>query len=97
MKKNIFASLAVLFTALGLTSIVLSAEPNLKYPIQPVKIVVPYTPGGISDLMGRSLASYLEKMGATGHRREQTWRLRGGRSHLCRKEQTRWLHYFIGE
>jgi tripartite-type tricarboxylate transporter receptor subunit TctC len=61
MKRKISAYLAVLFTALGLTSTVLAAEPNLKYPIQPVKIVVPYTPGGISDLMGRSLASYLEK------------------------------------
>ena len=61
MKKNISASLAVLFSALGLTSMVWAAEPNMKYPVQPVKIVVPYTPGGISDLMGRSLASYLEK------------------------------------
>ena len=61
MKKNIIASLTVLFTTLSLANPAPAAEPTQKYPSQPVKIVVPYTPGGISDLMGRSLASYLEK------------------------------------
>ena len=61
MKKNIIASLTVLLTALSLANPAPAAEPTQKYPSKPVKIVVPYTPGGISDLMGRSLATYLEK------------------------------------
>lgn len=42
-----------------------AAESASSYPSQIVKIVVPYTPGGITDLLGRALASRLEKNGGS--------------------------------
>ena len=54
-------SLSLVLAALSLSAAALAAETVNHYPSQMVKIVVPYTPGGISDLMGRTLASYLEK------------------------------------
>jgi len=38
-----------------------AAESADAFPSQTVKIVVPYIPGGISDLLGRALASRLEQ------------------------------------
>jgi tripartite-type tricarboxylate transporter receptor subunit TctC len=61
MKTNRLLSLIALATALSTTHIVQAADPVTNYPSQTVKIVVPYTPGGITDLLGRALASRLEK------------------------------------
>ena len=54
--KSLFAAAIITFSALSQ-----AAEPVTNYPTQVVKIVVPYTPGGITDLLGRALASRLEK------------------------------------
>ena len=51
-------ALCALFSASTLAQ---TTDGALKYPSQIVKIVVPYTPGGITDLMGRALASRLEQ------------------------------------
>ena len=48
-------------TLLTTTTVALGVEVTSKFPTQMVKIVVPYTPGGITDLMGRALASRLEQ------------------------------------
>lgn len=61
MKANRLFSLIALATALSTTHIVQAADPATNYPSQTVKIVVPYAPGGITDLLGRALASRLEK------------------------------------
>ena len=61
MKANRLLALVALATALGLSNTTRAAEPATNYPTQVVKIVVPYTPGGITDLLGRALASRLEK------------------------------------
>ncbi|MEI8403554.1 MAG: tripartite tricarboxylate transporter substrate-binding protein, partial [Alcaligenaceae bacterium] len=61
MKNKMLKALAVALITLSTVGTTLAADPSPKFPAQPVKIVVPYTPGGISDLMGRSLATYLEK------------------------------------
>jgi tripartite-type tricarboxylate transporter receptor subunit TctC len=61
MTANRLFSLIALATALSTTHIVQAADPATNYPSQTVKIVVPYTPGGITDLLGRALASRLEK------------------------------------
>lgn len=54
--QSLFAGAFIAFSALSQ-----AAEPVTNYPTQVVKIVVPYTPGGITDLLGRALASRLEK------------------------------------
>ena len=61
MTDKMFKALAIAFITFIAVGTTLAADSSPKFPIQPVKIVVPYTPGGISDLMGRSLATYLEK------------------------------------
>ena len=61
MKVNRLFSLVALATALSISPITHGAESANSYPSQIVKIVVPYTPGGITDLLGRALASRLEK------------------------------------
>lgn len=54
--KSLFAGAIIAFSGLSQAT-----EPVTNYPSQIVKIVVPYTPGGITDLLGRALASRLEK------------------------------------
>ena len=61
MKANRLLSLIAVATALSTAHTTQAAEPVTNYPTQVVKIVVPYTPGGITDLLGRALASRLEK------------------------------------
>ena len=61
MKANRLLSLIAVATALSTAHTTQAAEPATNYPTQVVKIVVPYTPGGITDLLGRALASRLEK------------------------------------
>ena len=53
-------ALACLLTS---TSLIAQAQGNeaATYPSGTVKIVVPYTPGGLTDILGRALASQLEK------------------------------------
>jgi len=55
-------ALAFLLTS---TSLIAQAQGNeaATYPSGTVKIVVPYTPGGLTDILGRALASQLEKNG----------------------------------
>ena len=61
MKANRLLLLIAVATALSTAHTTQAAEPVTNYPTQVVKIVVPYTPGGITDLLGRALASRLEK------------------------------------
>ena len=56
MKANRLLSLVALATALGISNTTQAAELATNYPTQVVKIVVPYTPGGITDLLGRALS-----------------------------------------
>lgn len=61
MNANRLLSLVALATALSTAHTTQASESVTSYPSQVVKIVVPYTPGGITDLLGRALASRLEK------------------------------------
>src|SRR5258705_13972684 len=52
--KSIFASLALAFS-LGSPSPAVAQD----WPTQPVRIVVPYPPGGVADAMARKIAEKL--------------------------------------
>src|SRR5579871_6562434 len=51
-------ALAVVVAGLGLVTVAAQAE---DYPTKPVKWVVPYTPGGTTDILARIIAQYLSE------------------------------------
>lgn len=53
MRRIVMAGSAII---LGLASIVASAQ---NYPVKPIRLIVPYPPGGPTDLVGRSLGQKL--------------------------------------
>ena len=61
MKQLCLAFGAATLTSLSLT---LAAQPlPATYPARAVRVVVPFVPGGITDVVGRSVARQLEPMG----------------------------------
>jgi len=58
--KPISRVLIVAFT-IGCLALGLPGLSQAKYPEKPVKIIVPYSPGGTSDVLTRLIAQYLEK------------------------------------
>lgn len=52
-------ALAVLFTVLSLSSVHAQNSPDATYPNHSIRLIVPYTPGGPSDVMGRLMAQSL--------------------------------------
>src|SRR5689334_12820877 len=64
MKSRFARILATLFAALGgaYVSVAQSAapaDPAPNYPARPVRVIVPFPPGGSNDIMGRYFAQYL--------------------------------------
>ncbi len=49
----VFWSLFILFSISFMPSLLVAAE----YPMKPIQFIVPYTPGGITDVLGRLTCS----------------------------------------
>jgi tripartite-type tricarboxylate transporter receptor subunit TctC len=47
---------------LSLAVLALAMEPSLSYPDRPVRIIIPYNPGGGNDVLARTLARKLEEI-----------------------------------
>lgn len=60
MKRPFYRLLAV--TALALAALPMTVLAQTDYPNKPVKIIVPFPPGGTSDVMGRMVAEELGKI-----------------------------------
>jgi tripartite-type tricarboxylate transporter receptor subunit TctC len=52
----------ILLSAVGLAATSLAAHAQDKYPSKPVKIVVPYAPGGATDIISRVVGEQLRQM-----------------------------------
>jgi tripartite-type tricarboxylate transporter receptor subunit TctC len=57
--KRLLLTCAAFAAAFALPALAGAAQP---YPHQPVTIVVPYAPGGVTDVYGRAIAEYLGKL-----------------------------------
>ncbi|MPZ40851.1 MAG: tripartite tricarboxylate transporter substrate binding protein [Rhizobiales bacterium] len=53
-----------LFTIVGVLLALTAAAPAQEFPTKPVRIIVPFAPGGLNDLVGRMVATHLtERLG----------------------------------
>ncbi|MDB5927330.1 MAG: Tricarboxylate transport protein TctC, partial [Betaproteobacteria bacterium] len=53
LQKITFASLVV--TAVAIAADACLAQPTQKFPVRPIRIIVPFTPGSASDLIARRI------------------------------------------
>ena len=71
------------------------ASPALaqSYPAKPIRMVIPFSPGGATDLLGRLVGQKLsERRRAARHRRESHGRRRQHRRRVCRESSARRLY-----
>ena len=60
MKHRFLSLFSSLILASGLNSFAIAAEaPSNSYPVRPVKVIVPYGPGGGSDIIIRAMQTKL--------------------------------------
>ena len=58
-RRNFFAVACV--TLAGALNVTAFAQAPATYPVKPIKLVVPFTPGGVTDTSGRVIAEQLSK------------------------------------
>jgi tripartite-type tricarboxylate transporter receptor subunit TctC len=59
--RKVTTAFSLLFGALSLTSFMAAAQVQSgNYPSQPIKIIVPFGPGGSADIMARNFGQFLE-------------------------------------
>jgi len=63
MKSKIFKRILILIISILLFNFFLkfSYTSNVEYPARPITLIVPYPPGGVTDLSARTLAEAMEK------------------------------------
>jgi tripartite-type tricarboxylate transporter receptor subunit TctC len=59
MKRNRWAAIAFSVAALGAAALSATDARAQSYPSKPVRLVLPYAPGGIIDYVGRTLATHM--------------------------------------
>ena len=57
---------ARLFAIAGFVLALTASAPAQEYPTKPVRIIVPFAPGGLNDLIGRMVATHLSRNGSAG-------------------------------
>jgi tripartite-type tricarboxylate transporter receptor subunit TctC len=60
-KRSFFICLLSMLIIFSLAGGVKTAQSQVKYPTKPIDIVVPFSPGGFTDLSNRMVGAYLEK------------------------------------
>ena len=61
MSRRIVASLLAGVMSAALYGFSADSRAQPKYPTRPINVVVPFTPGGSTDLAARAMATFLQK------------------------------------
>ena len=59
--RRLLAMAALLLAAIGAACVPAFAQSPSAYPNKPIKLIVPFTPGGVTDTSGRVIAEQLSK------------------------------------
>ena len=61
MRQSRMLRAVLALTATIISAVAVAAQPAEKFPTRPVRMIVPYSPGGATDIVARQLASRLSE------------------------------------